>query len=70
MTATRLEQIDKSSIAEHSLIHKHMIDLDTTKVLYKGRYYYKRIIKKVVRICKDSNKVSKDTLRNFWKIIL
>lgn len=41
----RLEHINKSSVAEHSL-DEYMINFNTTKMLHREPYYYKKYQKK------------------------
>ena len=52
---TKLNQTDKSALAEHSHNTKHLIDFDTTKILNKEKNYYKRIIRESIEIYKHKN---------------
>ena len=72
--ATRLQQIDKSSVAEHSYLTKHMIDFDKTKILHREKYYHKRLPKEAIELCRNTNNFNRDCgnyeLGDIWKAIL
>lgn len=56
------EHIDKSSMAKHSFIHKHMTQFNTytTKILHPELFYYKRIVKEALTTYKNPNNFNND----------
>lgn len=56
------------------MVYIYLVDFSKTVILHKEPFYYKRIIKESIEICKHRNNFNKDNgtynLSNIWKTVV
>jgi uncharacterized FlaG/YvyC family protein len=68
----RLDQPEKSTIAEHAIKENHHIDFNNTKILARTHGYTQRLVRKALEILKHPYNVNRDSgynLSKTWSIL-